>query len=98
VLDTMGCVLEVDGGGEGCVFACLPVCQALFSGVFHWFSGTCAPWLRRVGRVADGSAVLVCVSGLGFWRGIVGRCLVDLVEGLERSVLRSEIGGVLGSH
>ena len=78
MLDTMGCVLEVDGGGEGCVFACLPVCQALFSGVFHWFSGTCAPWLRRVGRVTDGAVVWIGIVGWDSLRGIVvlGVCVV----------------------
>ncbi len=48
--------------------------------------------------MADGSVVFVCVFGLGFWRGIVGRCLVDLGEGLNCSVLRSEIWGILGSY
>ena len=98
VLGTLRCALDVGGGGKGCVCACLPFCHASFLGGFHWVSEGFAPWLRRVGRVADGSAVLVCVFGLGFWRGLVGRCLVDLIEGLECSVLRSEIGGILGSH
>ena len=62
VLDTLGCVLDVGGGGEGCHFAFLPFCHALFLGGFHCFSGSCAPWLRGVGRVADGSVV---------WIGIV---------------------------
>ncbi len=57
VCDTLGCALDVGGGGEGCVFACLPFCHALLSGGFHWFSGTCAPWLRGVCRVVDVSAV-----------------------------------------
>ena len=63
VCDTLGCALDVGGGGEGCVFACLPFCHALFLGGFHWFSVGCAPWLRGVCRVADGSVV---------WIGIVG--------------------------
>ena len=57
VCDTLGCALDVGGGGKGCVFPCLPFCHALFSGGFHWFSGTCAPWLRGVCRVADVSVV-----------------------------------------
>ncbi len=35
VLDTLGSVLDVGGGGEGCVFACLPFCHALFLAGFH---------------------------------------------------------------
>jgi hypothetical protein len=57
VLDTLGCVLDVGGEGEGGVFSCLPFCHALFLGGFHWFSEEYAPWLRRGGREADGSAV-----------------------------------------
>ncbi len=76
VLDTLGCVLDVGGGGEGCVFACLPFCHVWFLGGFHWFSGACAPWLRGACRVADGVVVFVCVFGLGFWRGFVGRGVV----------------------
>ena len=37
VCDTLGCALDVGGGGEGCVFSCLPFCHALFLGGFHWF-------------------------------------------------------------
>ena len=61
VCDTLWCVLDVGGGEEGCVFACLPFCHALFSGGFHWFSGTCVPWLRGVCRVADVSVVWIGV-------------------------------------
>ena len=65
VLDTLGCVLDVCGGGEGCAFLCLPFCHALFSGGFHWFSEVCAPWLRGlVGR----QMVLLC--GSGSWDGV----------------------------
>jgi hypothetical protein len=66
VLDTLGCVLDVDSGGEGYVFVCLPFCHALFLGGFHWFSVACASWLRGACRVADGVVVFVCVFGLGF--------------------------------
>ena len=55
VLYTLGCVLDVSGGEEGAGILCLPFCHALFLGGFHWFSCGCAPWLRGVGRVADGS-------------------------------------------
>ncbi len=51
VLCTLGCVVDVGEGGEGCHFACLPFCHALFLGGFHYFSETCAPWLRGVGGV-----------------------------------------------
>ena len=78
VLDTLGCALDVGGGGKGCVFACLPFCHALFLGGFHWFSGAFAPWLRGGCRVAGGVAVFVCAFGVGFWRGIVGLWLVVL--------------------
>jgi hypothetical protein len=77
LLDTLGCVLDVGGGGEGCVFAWLPFCHAMVLGGFHWFSLACAPWLRGVCRVADGFVVVfVYVFGLGFGRVIVGFCLV----------------------
>ncbi len=55
--DTLSGALDVGGGDEGVVFACLPFCHALFLGGFHCFSGSCVPWLRGVGRVADGSGV-----------------------------------------
>jgi hypothetical protein len=61
VFDTLGGVLDVGGGGEGCVFACLPACYALILGDFHWFSVACALGLRGVYRVADGSVVFICV-------------------------------------
>ncbi len=57
VLDTLGCVRGVSGGGEGGVFACLPFCHALFLGSLHCFSVSCAPWLRGVCRVASGAVV-----------------------------------------
>ncbi len=63
VLDTLRCVRDVGGGGEVVEFVCLPFCHALFLGGFHCFSGSCAPWLRGVGRVTIGS---------GVWIGIVG--------------------------
>ncbi len=66
VLDTLGCVLDVGGGGKGCVFFCPPFCHALFLGGFHWFSGACASWLRGACMVADGVVVFVFVFGLGF--------------------------------
>ncbi len=86
-------MLDVDGGGKGCVCACLPFCHALFWGGFHWFSEGFAPWLRRVGRVADGSALLVGVFGLLVWRAFAGLVLVVLGQGLSRRVLGSEIWG-----
>ena len=57
VLCTGGGVLDVGGEGEGACSSCLPVCHALFLGGLHWFSGACVPWMRRVGRVADGSVL-----------------------------------------
>ena len=57
VCDTLGCVLDVDGGGEGCVFVCLPFCHALFLGGFHWFCAASLAWLRVVGRGALVSVV-----------------------------------------
>jgi hypothetical protein len=103
VLGTLGCVLDVGGGGEGCVFACLPSCHVWFLGGFHWFSGACAPWLRGACRVADGVVVFVCVFELGFWRGIVGRCAVVLRHVLSHGVfgvgiwrVRVVFGGFLG--
>jgi hypothetical protein len=103
VLATWVCALDVGGGGKGCVFACLPFCHALFLGGFHWFSVACAPWLRRVCRGADGVVVFVCVFGVGFWRGIVGICLVVLecvlshdVFGLGIWRVRVVFGGYLG--
>ena len=62
VLGTLDGVLDVGGGWEGACVASLPFCHALFLGGFHCFSCGCAPWLRGVGRVADGSVV---------WTGIV---------------------------
>ncbi len=95
VLGTLGCALEVCGGGKGCVCACRPFCHALFLGGFYWFSAGFAPWLRRVGRVADGSAVLVGVFGLLFWRDFGGLGQGVLGQGLSRRVLGSEIWGIL---
>ncbi len=94
VLDTLGCALDVGGGGKGCVFACLPFCHALFLCGFHWFSEGFAPWLRRVGRVADGSAVLVGVFGLVFWKDFGVLCLVVLRHVLSHGVFGFGIQGV----
>ncbi len=59
MLDTLGGVLDVGGGGEGCVFACLPACHALIFGGFHWFSVAYAPGLRGfIGRQMG----LLCLS------------------------------------
>ncbi len=103
MLDTLGCVLDVGGGVEGCVFSCLPFCHALFLGGFHWFSVTFAPWLWGDCRVADGVVVFVGVFVLGFWRGIVGLCLVVLRHVLSHGVfglgirrVRMVFGGCLG--
>ena len=57
VLGTLGCVLDVGGWGEGCHFAFLPFCHALFLGVFHWFCAACAAGLREVGRAGVLSVV-----------------------------------------
>ncbi len=95
VLGTLRCALDVGGGGKDCVCACLLFCHALFFGGFHWFSEGFAPWLRRVGRVADGSAVLVGVFGLLVWRGFGGLGLVVLGQRLSRRVLGSGILGIL---
>ncbi len=53
--------------------------------------------------LADGVVVFVCVFGLGFWRGIVGLCLVVWWHVLSHGVFRVGIrrvrvvlGGVLG--
>jgi hypothetical protein len=78
VLGTLGRVLDVGGGGEGCVFACLPSCHVWFLRGFHYFSGACASWLRGAWRLAVGVVVFVYVVGLGVWRGIVGRVAVFL--------------------
>jgi hypothetical protein len=61
-----GVALDVGGGGEGGVFACLPFGHALFLGGFHWFSEGFAPWLRGAWRVAYGVVMFVCDFGLGF--------------------------------
>jgi hypothetical protein len=103
VLGTLGRVLDVGDGGEGCVFACLPSGHVWFLGSFHWFSGACVPWLRVAWRGADGVVVFVCVFGLGFWRSIVGRCAVVLRHVLSHGVfgvgirrVRVVFGGFLG--
>ena len=57
VCDTLGCALDVGGGGEGCVFSCLPFCHALFLGGLHVFCAASLAWLRVVGRVAVLSVV-----------------------------------------
>jgi hypothetical protein len=87
VLGTLGRVLDVGGGGEGCVFACLPSCHV-------WFLGACAPWLRGAWRLAVGVVVFVYVVGLGFWRGIVGRVAVVLRYVLSHGVFGVGIRGV----
>ncbi len=92
--DTLGYALDVSGGGEGCVFACLPFCHALFSGVFHWFSGSCAPWLRGICRVADGSVVWIWVFGVVCLRDIVDLCLVVLCCRLDHGVFGHGIWGI----
>jgi hypothetical protein len=94
VLGTLGRVLDVGGGGEGCVFACLPSCHVWFLGGFHCCSGACAPWLRGVWRLAVGVVVFVFVVGLGFWRGIVGRVAVVLRYVLSHGVFGVGIRGV----
>ncbi len=94
VLDILSCALDVSGGGKGCVFACLPVGHALFLCGFHWCSEGFAPWLRRVGRVADGSVVLVGVFGLVVWRDFGGRCLAVLRHVLSHGVFGFGIQGV----
>jgi hypothetical protein len=76
------------------VFSCLPFCHALFLGGFHWFSEGYAPWLRGACMVADGVVVFVCVFGLGFWRGIVGRVAVVLRYVLSYGVFGVGIRGV----
>ncbi len=53
MLDTLGGMLDVGGGGEGCLFACFSFCHALFLGDFHGFSGACAPWLRGACRMCQ---------------------------------------------
>jgi hypothetical protein len=87
-------VLDVGGGGEGCVFACLPSCYVWFLGGFHCFSGVCAPWLRGAWRLAVGVVVFVYVVGLGVWRGIVGRVAVVLRYMLSHGVFGVGIRGV----
>ena len=57
VLGTLGCVLDVGGVVEGCHFACLPFCHALFLGGFHWFCAACAAGLWEVWRAAVVSVV-----------------------------------------
>ncbi len=100
VLDTLGCALDVGGGGKGCVFASLPFCHVLFLCGLHCFSEGFAPWLRRVGRVADGSAVLVGVFGLVVWRDFwsLSGCLETCVEPrcVWVKVLRSGRHGFVG--
>ncbi len=54
---TLGCALDVGGGREGCVYACLPFCHVLFLGGFHWFCAALLAWLRGVDRVAVVSVV-----------------------------------------
>ncbi len=96
MLGPLGCARDVWCVPGFWVVRCAPVCHVCFSGGFHWFSGGFAPWLRRVGRVAGGSAVLVCVFGVVVWRGFVGLCLVVLGHGLSHRVLESEIWGIWG--
>ncbi len=59
VLATWGCVLDVGGGGKGCVFACLSFCHALFLGDFHWFS---VAFGHGYGGVVGWQMVLLCLS------------------------------------
>jgi hypothetical protein len=94
VLDTLGCALYAGGGGKGCVFACLSFCPALFLCGFHWLSEGFAPWLRRVGRLADGSAVLVGIFGWVVWRDFGSLCLVVLRHVLSHGVFGFGIQGV----
>jgi hypothetical protein len=94
VLGTLRCALDVCGGAEGWVFSCLPFCHAVFLGGFHWFSEGYAPWLRGACMVAYGVVVFVCVFGLGFWRGIVGRFAVVLRYVLSHGVFGLGIRGV----
>ena len=96
MLGPLGCVLDVLCVPEFWVVSRVPVCHACFSGGFHWFSVSYAPWLRGVYRVADGSVVFVCVFGLGFWRGIVGLCLVVLGRVLSHGVFGTRSWGIWG--
>jgi hypothetical protein len=96
VLGPLGCVRDVLCVPECCVVSRAPVCHACFPGDFDCFSVAFAPWLRRGGRVADGSVVYVCVFGLGFWRDIVGLCLVVLGRVLGRGVFDPRIWGWFG--
>jgi hypothetical protein len=102
VLDILGCVLDVGGGGEGWVFACLPFCHAWFLGGFHWFSVSFAPWLREVCKVADGSVVWFWVFGWGSLRGVVRLSLVFLGRLICRGVFYPRFwgwaGGFLGQN
>jgi len=50
--------------------------------------------LRGACMVADGVVVFVCVVGLGFWRGIVGRVAVVLRYVLSHGVFGVGIRGV----
>ncbi len=59
VLGTLGGVLDVVGEGEGACSSCFPFCHDLFVGGFECFSVGCAPWLRRVCRVAEGFVVWI---------------------------------------
>ncbi len=75
------------------MFFCLPFCHAVFLGDFHWFSEGYAPGLWGACMVAYGVVVFVCVLGLGFWRGIVGRVAVVLRYVLSHGVFGVGIRG-----
>jgi hypothetical protein len=57
---------------------------------------TFAPWLRGIGRVADGFVVKICVVGWDSLRDIVGLCLVVLGRGLSQGVSGLGIQGICG--
>jgi hypothetical protein len=58
-LGTLGGVLDVGGEGEGACSSCFPFCHALFLVGSECFSVGCAPWLRGVWRVSEGSVVWI---------------------------------------
>ncbi len=53
-----------------------PLLSCLVLGGFEYFAVTLAPWLRVVGRVADGSIVWIGIFGWDSVRGIVVRGVV----------------------
>jgi hypothetical protein len=69
----------------------MPCFRVVFTGFLGLVRHGCG-WF--VGWQIDGSVVFVCVFGVGFWRGIVGLCLIVLGCVLSHGVFGLGIRGV----